>query len=168
MPARPAAILFYALLTAACAAARNGAPSLAPRAAEAIDPRVPVTSSSPAIPADAALTGRLAELVARARQGDAAFETAAAEADRLAAGAGSPETESWVVAQQALSVAVAAREQTARAMADIDALAATRLAERGGIGPADLAAIKAAAGDVAALDQRQAERVERIQARLGA
>ena len=159
-------LLLTALPLAACAAPQT-APSLAPRAAEGIDPRLPVGGDVVAGPADAALAARLAELVRLARAGDGTFAAAAAEAEQLAAGAGGPQSESWVVAQQALSVAVAARGPTTRAMGDIDEIAATRIAEQRGIAPGNLVALRAAAAVVAEIDRRQAGRIERIQARLG-
>ena len=154
------------MLLASCAAPLANTPSLAPRAAEALDPRLPVGGEVVIGPADPALEARLAELVRLARLGDNAFVVAAAEAERLAAGAGGPQSEAWVVAQQALSVAVAARGQTTRAMGDIDEIAATRIADQRGIAPGNLAAIRSAAAEVSAIDRRQSERIDRLQARL--
>ena len=155
------------LAATGCATPSGPAPSLAPRAAEAIDPRIPVVSGGVVRPVDRALADRLAELIRLARAGEAAFVTAAGEAGRLAAAAGSPQSESWVVAQQALSAAVAARAPTTRALGDIDAIAANALARQGGIAPGDLTAIEAAAAEVAAIDRRQAQAIEALEARLG-
>jgi hypothetical protein len=155
-------------LAAGCSAPPANPPSLAPRPAEAIDPRVPIPSEAPVGPVAPALASRLAQLVAEARSGDAAFREAAAAAERLAAAAGAPHSEGWIAAQQAVSAAQAARAPTTRALGDIDSLAATALATRGGIPAGDLAAIRAAAADVAAIDQSQAERIDALQARLGA
>ena len=88
-------------------------------------------------------------------------------AEQLAAAAGAPQSESWVAAQQALSAAVAAREPTARALGDIDALGADRLQTAGGLSPADLAAVQSAGAEVGAIDQRQAEAIDALQRRLG-
>jgi hypothetical protein len=109
----------------------------------------------------------LAELVSRAHQGDAAFMTVAAQAQRLVAGAGAPQSESWILAQEALSAAVAAGEPAARALGDIDALTQDQLTRNGGIGPADLSAIEAAAAEVAAIERRQAQTIDALQSRLG-
>ena len=49
----------------------------------------------------------------------------------------------------------------------IDEIAATSLQNQRGIAPNDLAAIQGAASEVAALDNRQAERINAIQQRLG-
>jgi hypothetical protein len=164
---RPAALLAM-LVTGACSTPPGATvPSLAPRAAENIDPRVPVDDGAVQMPVDAALAARLAELVGIARQGDSAFAAAAGEAQRLTAAAGAPQSESWVVAQQAVSAAVAARGPTARALGDIDALAAAALVKRGGIGPSDLAAIEGAAAEVGAIDRRQAGTIDALQRRLG-
>jgi hypothetical protein len=149
-----------------CAAATN-APSLAPRPAEAIDPRVPVPE--PAIPArpTADLVQQLDSLVAQAVAGDQAFAPLAERARQLAEAAGPKESESWIVAQQALSSAVAARTPVTSAVGDIDALGASRIQKLGGIGAADLKAIDEAASRVAEIDGREAALIQQLQARLG-
>jgi hypothetical protein len=105
--------------------------------------------------------------VAQAREGDAAFGPAADEAERLAAAAGPASSESWIAAQEALTAAIAARAPTTIALGDIDALGGTKLQEQAGLAPSDLAAIKSAGAEVAAIDQRQAARIKAIQERLG-
>ena len=151
----------------ACSTEGGPYPSLQPRTAEAIDPRIQPLRPINDRPVTAALASRLAALVDQARSGDAAFEPAAANAERLAAAAGSPQSESWITAQEALSAAIAARQATASAVADIDALGATALQSQGGIAPNDLAAIRDAAAQASAIDQSQAQRIQAIQARLG-
>lgn len=153
-------------LLAGCSTATVDAPSLAPRAAEAIDPRVPVAEPVLAGDPDAQLVERLEDLVAQAIAADEEFEAAAAEARRLVAVAGPPESESWVVAQQALSVAVAARWPVVRAVSDIDQMGAERIVSAGGIGAANFQAIQAAAARVAEIDEREAEAVSAMQAAL--
>ena len=154
-------------LVSACSASGVYAPSLAPRAAEAIDPRIPIPDAPQGGPASAALVSRLNALVAEARGGDAAFRVAAEDAERLAAAAGDPQSESWVVAQQALSGAIAARAPVTRALGDIDAIGSAALAQRGGMAPADQAALAAAAAAVGAIDSSETAIVDRIQRRLG-
>jgi hypothetical protein len=157
-----------ALLTlSACAAPGGPYPSLRPRAAEAIDPRVPVERPVNDRAATSALASRLSTLVEQAQSGNAAFDGAVSEAERLASAAGAPQSESWVAAQEALTAAIAARQETAQALGDIDAVAATALQAQGGIAPNDLAAINRAAALVGSLDQRQAERIKALQLRLG-
>ena len=153
------------LLLASCASG-NAPPSLLPRAAEAIDPRVPIVRPMNDRPVDPALAGRLAELVSQARSSDAAFEPAAAEAQRLAETAGAAQSESWIAAEQALTRATASRDPTVHAIGDIDALGGTRLQANGGLTPNDLEAIKSAGAEVAAIDDRQARTIKAIQARL--
>jgi len=154
------------LLLAGCASS-NAPPSLLPRPAEAIDPRVEVVRPMNDRPVNAELASRLAALVGQARDGDAAFGPAAAQAQRLASAAGAPHSESWIAAQEALSRAVAAKNATARALGDIDSLGGDRLQTNGGLAPSDLAAVKQASAEVSAIDQRQFEEIKAIQAALG-
>ena len=155
-----------ALLLAACAAPQTGEPSLAPRAAEAIDPRVPIPNEVAVGPADPALAARIAELMGQVQSGDAAFQGAAGEAERLAAAAGDDQSDSWIEAQQAVSALVAARAPVTIALAELDALAAGRLAVAGGILPGDLAAIQAASGEAGAISEKEAAAIDRLQAQL--
>lgn len=159
--------VFPALLLSACTAPGGPYPTLQPRPAEAIDPRLLVTRPVNDRPVSAALASRLASLIDQARNGDAAFSAAAAEAERVAASAGPPQSESWVAAQEALTAAIAARKGTTTALGDIDALAANALETHGGIAPNDLAAIERAQSEVGSLDRRQAERIKAIERRLG-
>src|SRR4051794_33001814 len=117
MRRRALALLPVIVGMAACAGP-TAPPSLLPRAAERIDPRLEVVRPMNERPVDPTLAGRLAALVREARSGDAAFERAAGEAQRLAFAAGAPQSESWVAAEQALSAAVSAREPVARAIGD--------------------------------------------------
>ena len=114
-----------------------------------------------------ALAAQLDQLVGQARAGENDFGPAADRAEQLASAAGGPQSEGWIQAQEALSAAIAARRPTASALADIDALGARALQTQGGIAPNDLAAIQAAAAAAGAIDQRQAERIRAMQARLG-
>jgi hypothetical protein len=156
------------LILAGCSSPGGPYPSLQPRAAEAIDPRVQPVAVMNDRPVAAALAAELAALVDQARAGDtAAFAPAVAEAERLAAGAGAPQSESWIAAQEALSAAIAARKPTAMALADIDALGATALQTHGGIAPNDLKAIQDAAAEVSGISRHQTERVDAVQKRLG-
>ena len=161
----PAFISILAL--GACTAPGGPYPSLQPRAAEAIDPRLPVIRPINDRPVTAALAQRLSALVDAAHSGSASFDNAASEAERLAAFAGAPQSEGWIAAQEALTAAIAARRPMATALGDIDALAASALQANAGIAPNDLAAIKSAQAEVGALDARQAARIDAIQKRLG-
>jgi hypothetical protein len=161
------ALILTSLALGACAPAGGPFPSLQPRAAEAIDPRVPVVRPMNDRPVDPALAAKLAALVSQAHDGDAAFQPIAANADRVTQNAGAPQSEGWIAAQEAVSAAIAARGPTARALGDIDAIGAVALQTNRGIAPNDLAAIQSAAAEVGALDRRQAERIKALQQRLG-
>ena len=150
-------------LLAGCASTPVAAPSLAPRPAESIDPRVPVPELAIPTSPTGGLVQQLERLVAQAQSGDAAFRPLVDRARELAASAGPKESESWVVAQQALSAAVAARAPIASAVGDIDALGAQRIQKLGGIGLADLNAIDAAAAKVAEIDSREAAAIDETQ-----
>jgi hypothetical protein len=160
------AVLVSILALGACSAPSGPYPSLQPRAAEAIDPRVPIVRPINERPASASLTARLAALVDEARGGNAAFDGAASEAERLAASAGAPQSEGWIAAQEALTAAIAARKPTATALGDMDAIAATMLQTKGGIAPNDLKAIQSAAAEVAAIARGQTDRIDAIKERL--
>ncbi|MEO7602942.1 MAG: hypothetical protein ABIS39_06740 [Sphingomicrobium sp.] len=167
MTARFAFSFLLAALAAGCSSTSGDIPSLQPRAAERIDPRLPVGQPVNDRPTDPALAARLDALVSQARSNEAGFETAIAAARRAAVGAGAAQSESWIVAQEALSGAVKAREAAATAMGAIDAIGADLLIAQGGLAPADLAAIQNAAEIVAAIDRRQAEAVAALHAHLG-
>ena len=150
-----------------CSAPGGPPPSLAPRPAETIDPRlVVVTPTQPAAPVSPALASRLAELVVQARNGDVAFDAAADRAEALAGSAGAAQSESWIAAQQAVSAAVAARAPTASALGDIDSMTADAIAAKGTLSTADFDAIRSAAARVAEIDSRQARRIDALQRRL--
>ena len=161
------AVCLTILALGACSAPGGPYPSLRPRAAETIDPRLPVSRPMNDRPVSAALASRLAALVDQARSGNAAFESAVAEAERLSVSAGPPQSEGWIAAEEALTAAIAARRPTATALAEIDDLAGSALETQRGIAPNDLAAIQTAAAEAGALDERQAARVAAIQKTLG-
>lgn len=141
-------------------------PSLAPRPAEAIDPRVPIPDTTPSGPADKALAARLDALRGDVRSGIAAFEAREAEAVRLAAAAGPEASEGWIAAQQALSRLVEQYGVTTRAAADVDGLAASRIESSRWITPADREAIAIAAAEIGATNNRQAAAIARLREQL--
>lgn len=140
-------------------------PSLAPRAAERIDPRVPIPDTSGSLPASASLAAQLERLVSQARAAQGAADRAIAAAEASASRAGPRQSESWIAAQQLVSAAIAARYPVTRTLGDIDALTSRSV---NALVPADLANVTAAANEVTAIDRRQAERIAGIQRRLGA
>ena len=155
------------LLLAGCSHGMLNPPSLAPRAAEAIDPRLPVERALVRRPASAGLRDRLASLLAQARAGEAAYRAALGAAERAAAAAGPARSESWVSAQQTLSALEVARAATPKALGDIDALAGEAVATKGAIGVSDLAAVQAAGEAAGALDKAQRATIARLSARIG-
>jgi hypothetical protein len=154
------------LALTACAATTSPEPSLGRRAGEAIDPRLPLAAEAPLGPVDPALAARLAELVAEGRDGGRKFDAAEGPARALANAAGAKESESWIAAQQSLSGLEAARAQSVRALADVDALTAARITATGGIARADLAAVEAASGELRAMTDAQSQVIDAIGARL--
>ncbi len=154
-------------IVAGCSTPPPGAePSLAPRAAEAIDPRLPIPNVAPTGSVDPTLAARLQAILSAARAGVPAFEARAAEASRLAADAGPIESESWVAAEQALSRVIEHYRVTTRAAADIDALASDRLERQRWIQPADREAIAAAAAELAAVSDPQTAAIARLKDQL--
>jgi hypothetical protein len=155
------------IVLAACAATPATEPSLGRRAAESIDPRLPIPSQQTSGPVDPALAGRLAALVADGRAGARSFAEAEPQARALAEAAGAKESESWIQAQQALSGLEAARAASTRALAEVDSIAAAKLQTSGGISTADLAAVEAAASELRAMTDAQSQVIDAIGARLG-
>ena len=116
--------LSAALLLAGCVSP-GPFPSLAPREGEELAIEEPVREA-PVIADDPALRARIGELIAEVRAGLDAFNRAYDEAARAAARAGAEGSDSWIEAQQEISRLEAARLGTARARADLDALALAR------------------------------------------
>lgn len=112
----------FALCVAGCAT--GGAfPSLAPRAVEQLSFEEPIVVDPP-VAADPALRSRAAALLAEARSGDGAYETAFAQALPRVRASGAVGSDSWVQAQEAISRVEAARGVTTTALANLDLLVA--------------------------------------------
>ena len=148
-----------ALLLAGCVA-QGTFPSLAPRPAEQIDMSVDPIRPDPMAADDPALAARVAALVAEARAGWREFEAEAGPAERAASASGPAGSDSWVVAQQALSRLEAARGRTMAARAGLEELALERQDQP--TSPADRQAIEAAISEAEAIIARQQARLERI------
>ncbi len=151
---------------AGCAATSATEPSLAQRPAELIDPRLPLPAEAPVGPVDAALAARLGQLVAEGNEGARSFDALVGQAEALASAAGPAQSESWIVAQQALSGLEAARAKTTAALAEVDAIAAERIQSGAGMSPANLSAVEAASNELRSLADRQNATIDRIGARL--
>jgi hypothetical protein len=159
-----AALLF--VLAVGCSAPPVGAPSLAPRPAEAIDPRIPVPEPVLATAADPALQAQLSALVDQAQRGHSAFTADLPATQKAVDSAGEAQSESWIEAQQLLSALVSLRAPVTRAAADIDSLGAERIRKLGGIAAADMKALESASGTVRQIDESEAAAIGRLQARL--
>lgn len=158
---RFASLFLLAALTACETATMRSEPSLAPRAAEAIDPRLPVTVGVDTRPADAGLAARIGALLAEARASANAFAAAEPGTRAAAAAAGSPQSESWIAAQLALSELERTRAPFTRAFAEIDELRSAS-ARNARSAPADVAALETAAAELRGLGERQAEALDAI------
>jgi len=157
------AAVFAAALAAACRP--NGDfPSLEPRAIEREDPLEEPVRTPPAVPSDPALRARAAELASQARQGERDFEAALGSASAAARRAGSPGSEGWVVAQQQISRAEAARAPTSTALAELDRLAAERA--RMATDEGDFEAVRSALDEAERLSAGQQQRLDRLRASI--
>jgi hypothetical protein len=139
-------------------------PSLAPRAIEQEDPLAEPVRTPPVVASDPALLARVRELRAGGFAGAAAFETEARAAEAAAARAGASGSESWVVAQQALSRLEAARGPAAVALAELDRLLILRAAEP--TAADDFAAIRMALAEVENLAADQQRRIDQVRSRI--
>ena len=162
---RPA-VLLVAMLLGACSHSTLNPPSLAPRAGEKIDPRVPVERALIERPMSSGVRERLATLLAQARSGDAAYRAALGPAQRAVAAAGPARSESWISAQVAMSALEAARSPTPAALSAIDAIAGEAVAAKGAIGASDLAAVQAAGAQAGAIDAEQRATIASLNARI--
>ncbi len=112
-------LLSLPLLAVAGCATGGEFPSLQPRAVEQLSFEEPVRVDPP-VAVDPALRARANALVAEARGGNQAFETAYGEALPRVRGAGAAGSDSWVQAQEAISRIEAARAISSSALADFD------------------------------------------------
>jgi len=151
------------LLLSACAPAGDF-PSLRPRAVEALRPDAPLPAPPPLRPASPEVAAQVSGIVARGQDGQRAFEAALPGVQTLVAAAGTGASESWTQAQQAISRLDAERGPSVVALADLDALA-TALGTQGER-VNDLAVIRAAAADLAAVVGRQRETLDQLSGQL--
>lgn len=150
------------LLAGGCA--RGGDfPSLAPRAVESLSWDEPVRASVAVAP-EPGLDAAVERALAEARRGEAEFRAVLPAARRLAAAAGAQGSESWIAAQQALSRAEAAREPTAAALAELNALAVARAVQP--TNEAQSAALQAALQSAAAISSAQIVDIDALHAAI--
>jgi hypothetical protein len=150
--------LIAPLLLTACAGAAVG-PSLSKRPIESLPLTEPASEAAAPAAADAELRGRIDALLRQAREGQSGFAGLLPRARQAAGAAGAEGSESWIAAQQLLSALDDARAPTTRAMAELDALAATRVNTGSDAG---LAELQAAAAEVSTLAGEQARTIDSL------
>lgn len=147
-------------------AAARDYPSLARRPIESRD-RGEVTASGPVepAPADPALVAEVATLSQKAAAGDAAFQTKLADGRTAVAQAdgADPVSESWVVAQVAISALDSARYDSVAALASLDTLHVERMnAADSARVAADMATVDPTRADVLAMVDRQNDALDAL------
>ncbi len=158
--------LIPALALAACSTTTANEPSLAPRAAEAIDPRLPVTAEPSNETVDPATASRIADLLASARTGAAAFDAAEPRVRALASRAGAAQSESWIAAQLGLSELGRHRAPGVAAASDLDELRAARIRAGQPLLASELELFEAAASELGQLNDRLAASYDSIASTL--
>ena len=135
-------------------------PSLAPREVERnVSLEEPVRTPL-VVAAEPGLRSRAAELLALARKGERDFDAAYGPAARAAGRAGAAGSESWTVAQEAISRVEAARAETIQALADLDALVVARANQP--TNAEDFETLTAAFEQAQRIAQGQQARLERL------
>ncbi len=163
IPRQASVILCFCL--AACAAPANP-PSLLPRAIESQTLDIPPAARTPVTPAfDAALQEKLSGLVAEARAGEADFANSERSGTTaLTIGRGAPSgSEPWIGAQLVRSALQVARQRSAAALTELDALAieqANRASRDASVG--GLPQIQSALTQVEAIVAAQTNRLEAL------
>jgi hypothetical protein len=160
-------LLAFPALAAGCASNEGDFPSLAQRPAErdyAAEQMSP-PKVRPPLPADASVGTRAERFIAAARAAQGAFTGAYETAAAATARAGAPGSDSWVIAQQAVSRAVAAQAPLARVSGELDDYAAAR-ARQTPLAPADVERLHAATAEIERIAADQAARIRRLEASL--
>lgn len=148
-------------------AQQRGYPSLLRRPVESRDRDSELAKAAAELtaprPLDAALVTELGRLSRQAKTGGAAFERDFAASDRAVAGAGgaSVSSESWIVAQQALSVLDASRFDSISALAGMDNIYVEQINSGG-----DVVSVEGYRTPVLAMVDRQNDRLDSLRARL--
>jgi hypothetical protein len=161
-----AALLVPALLLFLPGCASQGDfPSLAPRPVESELPPADRAPPEAVLPDDPALPAGLQPFLAAARQGQAEFERSLPPARAAVGRAGASGTDSWVEAQQAISRVEAARNATAKAIADLDAYSLDQ-AKAHPLSPGDLDRIRQVVAQLQAIADAQGREVASLIAQL--
>jgi len=156
-----------ALAAGGCASNEGDFPSLAQRPAErefAAEQMAP-PKVRPPLPADASVGARADSFVAAARDAEGTFARAYETAAAAVAKAGPTGSDSWVVAQEAVSRAIAAQAPLTRIAGEFDDYAGAR-ARQTPLAPGDIARLQAATSEVEQMAATQAARIRRLEASL--
>jgi len=156
-----------ALLAAGCASQDGDFPSLAQRPAERefAEEQLAPPKVRPPLPDDPAVAERASGFVAAARAGESAFASAYETAAAAAGRAGPAGSDSWTIAQQAVSRAVAAQAPVTRVLGEIADYQAGR-GRQTPISPGDVERLQKASAEVQRIADSQAERLRRLEASL--
>lgn len=122
----PPASFLVLLLTGACTPIEGDYPTLLPRPIERVGIDEPVIAVPMPVVADPALDATIATLAARSVASEAEFQSGLATARRSASVAGAAGTESWVIAQLAVSAIDTARGASVVTLADLEAISISR------------------------------------------
>ena len=160
---QPIALFLAAVALAACVP-QGDVPSLAVRPAERDRTTLPPVRPAVEVPSDADLRQRVVGLRDQAAEGDRTFDAAFGPTEAAIARAGAPASENWVEAQMALSRLEGARNDTSRALVELDRLAIDRAAVP--TNEADYAAILEAIAVVEAIAAAQQQQLAGLRARL--
>jgi hypothetical protein len=150
---------------AGCAGSSGPFPSLLPRPIEREfgDPGVPPKVAP--VPDDPEVAARASAFVAAAREGDRTFHAALPAAEAAARHAGTAGSDSWIVAQQAVSRAEAAEQPITHALSEFD-LYATDRGKAKPLSQADLDHLQNAEAEVQRIADAEHAEIDRLQRAL--
>ena len=140
-------------------------PSLLPRSIESRAEAPPPPPAAIPVPVDAATAAKLAALVAEANAGDADFTKADQSGARaIAVARNAPDgSEAWIDGELVQSVLQVARQRSAAALAEIDALAIARgQLSYSDAGVGGLAEIQSAQSEIERIVSRQTARITEL------
>jgi hypothetical protein len=150
-----------------CASDKGDFPSLAQRPAErdyAAEQMAP-PKVRPALPDDPTVAQRASGFVGAAREAEGGFARAYETAAAAVARAGPVGSDSWILAQEAVSRAIAAQAPVTRIAGELDDYAAAR-ARQTPVSPGDLARLQEATADIHRVAEAQTARIRRLEASL--
>ena len=160
-----AALPLIALSLSACAG-KGAFPSLNPRPIEAQAAgflQEPDQQVAALLPSDPKTSARIEGIARPALDGDAAFDAAAADAERMVSRAGPSGSDSWVLAQMRVSALERSRYAVKSGLAELDIVRRELMAPPKS---EDLNRLEDRIRQIEALDARQDATMQRLQAAL--